>query len=54
MFNRFSALFILTLVTFAGLAGCGGGKSPTVKPADAEKVAPDAPVGDEKPSMDEK
>lgn len=54
MLIRFSALFVLALVTFAGLVGCGGGKPATVTPADAEKVAPDAPVGEEKPSSDEK
>jgi hypothetical protein len=54
MLNRFSAVFVLTLITFAGLVGCGGGKPATVTPAEAEKVATDAPVGEEKPSTDEK
>lgn len=43
---------ILTLITGPCFMGCSGGN--TVKPTEAEKVPADAPVGEEKPSTDEK
>ncbi|WP_254507825.1 hypothetical protein [Anatilimnocola floriformis] len=49
-------LMIVTtfLVALIGLSsGCSKG-NPTVAPADAVKVPADAPVGEEKPSNDEK
>ncbi len=48
-----SAMLILALLLAAPTwLGCSGSK--TVKPAEAEKVPADAPVGEEKPSADEK
>jgi hypothetical protein len=44
-------MLLFMLLTAPAWLGCSG--STTVKPADAEKVPADAPVGEEKPSTDE-
>jgi hypothetical protein len=44
---------ILTLSAAPFWLGCSGGNGP-VKPAEAEKVPAEAPVGEEQPSTDEK
>lgn len=44
----------MSVMLLAAPAWIGCSSDTTVKPAEAEKVPANAPVGEEKPSMDEK
>jgi hypothetical protein len=54
MFSKLRKPIAALVLAGCGLSiGCGGGNRP-VKPRPAEPVPVDAPVGEEKPSTDEK